>query len=569
MNWKDLFNSACTVLQVTAISLLYSSLFTSPARSAEKVFLDYGFIGRSVPTTSLEAFAQNGTLDAELAPYLSDVSLEEQQSLQRLLGTPLTSLSPEMAETVGNPFVLSQWLYSPIGEILLGTAGQLVQTESRQSSPQAVRAAMILAAADMEGLSLLNVIRFYPTEGIRLNLPQILAFSGAIEANIETTEQLVEVTRQQSEAAANNEPALNYAALPMLADEPQFEVDVRSLILNDPERDRTYPVDLYLPEDLSTLPGPLPVMIFSHGYADTRSHPETVAAARSLAANGFVVAVPEHIGSNQTYQENLEKGLVDESFDVMEFIHRPQDIRFLLDTLTQKNNSEFQGRLKLDRVGIVGHSFGGYTALALAGATVDVDLLKEQCAVDADFTPANVNIALLLQCRLLELETSPQLMQQLTDGTLADDRVGFVFAMSPLSNLFGEEGVSHIQVPVAILGGGYDIATPVMQEQLTMFQGLETPQKYFYLGDNLSHTTELTRAILQLVHPRSDVADQFRDSEQWLFNLVVTLVIAHGKTSLLADETYQPYLSAAYVESNSVAPTRVHLLRSLTAISEF
>ena len=160
-------------------------------------------------------------------------------------------------------------------------------------------------------------------------------------------------------------------------------------------------------------------------------------------------------------------------------------------------------------------------------------------------------------------------MQQLTDGTLADDRVGFVFAMSPLSNLFGEEGVSHIQVPVAILGGGYDIATPVMQEQLTMFQGLETPQKYFYLGDNLSHTTELTRAILQLVHPRSDVADQFRDSEQWLFNLVVTLVIAHGKTSLLADETYQPYLSAAYVESNSVAPTRVHLLRSLTAISEF
>mgnify|MGYP001793443419 FL=1 len=234
-----------------------------------------------------------------------------------------------------------------------------MKTESRQSSPQAVRAAMILAAADMEGLSLLNVIRFYPTEGIRLNLPQILAFSGAIEANIETTEQLVEVTRQQSEAAANNEPALNYAALPMLADEPQFEVEVRSLILNDPERDRTYPVDLYLPEDLSTLPGPLPVMIFSHGYADTRSHPETVAAARSLAANGFVVAVPEHIGSNQTYQENLEKGLVDESFDVMEFIDRPQDIRFLLDTLTQKNNSEFQGRLKLDRVGIVGHSFGG------------------------------------------------------------------------------------------------------------------------------------------------------------------------------------------------------------------
>ena len=549
------------VFPAGALSLISVLLAVLPARSAEKIYLDYGFLGRSVPVASLENFAEDGTIDNALEPYISDISSAQQHSFQQLLSTPLASLSPEVESSFSNPFTLSQWLYSPIGEILLGSAGQLIQTESRQPSLQALRAALILAAIDSEGLSLINMIRFYPTESVRFNLPQILAFYAAIESNIETTNQLVAATSQQSANTAAGEPFLDYAALPMLAEMPQFEVEVRSLTLNDSSRDRAYPANLYLPKDLSALSGPVPVLIFSHGYADTRSHPETVAAARSMASNGFVVAVPEHIGSNKAYQSDLEKGLNRESFEVMEFINRPQDIRFLLDTLEKKNNNEFQGRLKLDSVGLIGHSFGGYTALALAGATVDVDLLKEQCPVDADFTPETVNLALLIQCRLLELESSPGLIPQLTEGTLADERVGFVFAMSPMSNLFGAEGVDHIQAPVVILGGSYDIATPVVQEQLTMFQSLETSQKHFYLGDNLSHTTELTRTVLELVHPRSDVSDRFRASEQWLFNLVVTLIIAHSKNSLLEDETYQPYLSASYVETNSIAPARIHLLR--------
>ncbi|MEN8443416.1 MAG: alpha/beta hydrolase [Cyanobacteria bacterium J06555_13] len=552
-------------MPAAALSLFSGIAITLPAHPAEEVFLDYGFIGRSIPVTSLEAFAENGTIDDELAPYFSDIPSEQQQSLHSLLSTPLASLSPEV-EASSDPFTLSQWLYSPIGEILLGAAGQLIQPGSRQPSTRALRGASILAAADPEGLSFMNVIRFYPTESIRFNLPQILAVSSAIESNIEMTERLVESAVQQSEAAAASEPPLDYAVLPMLADVPQLEVEVRSLTLNDQARDRTYPADLYLPKDLSALSGPAPVLIFSHGYADTRTHPETVAAARSMAANGFVVAVPEHIDSNKAYQEDLEKGLTHESFETMAFINRPQDITFLLDTLEQQNNSEFQGRLKLDQVGMLGHSFGGYTALTLAGATVDVGRLKEQCAVDAAFTPDTVNIALLVQCRLLELEDSPEALSLLTQGELADARVGFVFVLSPLSNLFGSSGVGQVQVPVAILGGAYDIATPIVQEQLMMFEGLTASPKYFYLADNLSHTTELTRAILELAYPTSDVAQRFRASEQWLFNLVVTLMIAHGKNNLLGDEAYQPYLTAAYVETNSVDPARIHLLRSFETV---
>ena len=275
-----------------------------------------------------------------------------------------------------------------------------------------------------------------------------------------------------------------------------------------------------------------------------------------------MVAIPEHIGSNAAYQDGLALGLNRESFDVMEFVNRPLDIRFLLDTLEEKNDTEFQGRLQLEKVGLMGYSFGGYTALLIAGATIDVSLLEKQCDLEADFLPENVNISLLIQCRLLELKAFSQVLKQLSDGSLADDRIGLVFSLSPISNLFGEEGIGKIQIPVVIMGGAYDIATPIVQEQLAAFQGLTTSDKYFYLAENMSHTTSLTRAILDLVYPRSNIVDSLNVSEQRLFSLMVTLLIAHAQVSLMGDETYRPYLTAAYVETVSVEPSRLNLLRS-------
>ncbi|MEO0377008.1 MAG: alpha/beta hydrolase [Cyanobacteria bacterium P01_A01_bin.17] len=550
--------------QATALGLLSGIMVTLPARSADELYLDYGILGRQISVSSLERFAQDGTIDAELAPYLDRISPENRQEFQRILSTPFVALSSGMPEQIGDPFVLSQWLYSPIGEQVLARVGQLIQTQGHQNGQQAIRAAMVLAAADPDGLSLINFLRFYPTDGLRLDLPQILALSDAIETNIQITDSLVKATTQQSGAIAATEPALDYQALPMLADVPRFDVVKQSLVLDDRDRNRTYPTDLYFPANLNTIPsGPIPIIIFSHGYGDTRTNPELVAAARSLAANGFVAAVPEHIGSNKAYHDDLARGLNRESFDVMEFVNRPLDIRFLIDTLEEKNKTNFQGRLQLDHVGLAGHSFGGYTALATAGATVEIELLMQQCDLAADIVPDNVNIALLIQCRLLELKESPQVLQQLTDGSLGDERIGLVFALSPLSSLFGESGIGKIQIPAVIVGGAYDIATPIVQEQLAAFQWLTTSEKYFYLADNPSHTSAMTRAILDLAYPRSEIVDSFNANEQWLFNLMVTLLIAHGQVSLRGDETYDPYLTAAYVEAVSIEPTRLHLLRSL------
>lgn len=564
MHFRTVYSpSIQQLLKTAAISLLSGVIATLPARSADEIYFDYGPFGRVLPASSLEAFAEDGTIDAELAPYLNRLPSEGQQELQRVLGTPIPALSPGIPEGFEDPFFLSQWLYSPIGESVLTGLGQLIQTQGRQNGYQAIRAAIVLAAADPAGLSLINIIRFYPTGGLRLDLQEILALSRALNANIDTTERLIDAATQVSEATAATDPALDYSALPVPAETGQFGVVQRSLMLQDSQRDRSYPVDLYLPDNLNAIPGPIPVMVLSHGYGDTRTNPDAVLAARTLAENGFVVAVPEHIGSNKAYQDDLVRGLTHESFDVMDFVNRPLDIRFLLDTLEQLNGTEFQGRLQLDRVGLIGHSFGGYTALATAGATVDIDRLQQQCDLDADIAPDKVNIGLLLQCRVLELVESPAAIQQLTDGSLADERVGLVIALSPVSNLFGEGGMEPVQTPVVIVGGASDIATPIALEQLVAFRGLVTPQKYLYLGENLSHSPALTELILNIRDPSGDTLDNFNETEELFSNLLISLVIAHGKVHLLNDDSYRPYLTSAYVEAVNVEPTELRLLRSL------
>ncbi|MEL6222581.1 MAG: alpha/beta hydrolase [Cyanobacteria bacterium J06627_8] len=551
------------MLNAIAISFLSGASVIFPVRAAETIYFDYSVFGRSLSVSSLEAFAYDGTVDAELAPYLNVLSAESQQAFQQALNTPLSSLNSDIPEQVNDPFILSQLLYSPIGQSVLERFGQLIQTQGRQNGQHAIRAAIILAAADSNGLSLMNIIRQYPIDGVRLDLRRVLALYKAIDANIETTEELVRIATQQSEIAASTDPPLDYRNLPVLAETGQFTITTQSLTLVDNQRNRSYPVDLYQPNNLDEIEGPIPLMILSHGYGDSRTNSSAVAAAQNLAANGFVVAAIEHIGSNTAYQDDLIRGLTQESFDAVEFINRPLDIQFLLDTLEQQNEAEFQGRLQLERVGIIGHSFGGYTALAAAGATIDIDYLEDQCNLESEISPDNVNIALLLQCRALELAESPELIQQLTNGSLADDRIGLVFVLAPVSSLFGERGTTQIQIPVVITGGASDIATPVAREQLVTFQRLTTSEKYLYLGENLAHTPELTQLALEVTNPSHEIGDDELDQAIELFsNLIVSLAIAHGRVYLLGDESYRPYLTSTYVEAISVEPFDLHLLRS-------
>ncbi len=518
-----------------------------PVLAAETVSFDFRLLGRSVPTASLVHFAETGEADAALAPYLRRLTSDQKDGVRKAL----TASRPVNLQH------LSQWFYSSMGEDVLLFAGDLIQTEGRLNGQKALRAALIAAAAEDGEISLLSVIEHFPTRDLRFDLNQVLTVVRQLEAERSETLTIVEAIAQQSGADAAQSP-IDLAALPDLTQPGPYATRHLSLTLQDPSRNnRTYPVELFLPENLAAVPGQIPIVVFSHGLGDSRTNFLDV---ERLATYGFAVALPEHIGSNITQKEALLSGLDHEFFKPREFLDRPLDISFLLDELERTNASQYQGKLDVQQVVAIGHSFGGYTALALAGATIDFDALAQGCTPEANIL---LNAAQLLECRALELRDDPVVVQQLGVEGVGDDRIKAIMAFAPVSHLFGESGIRRIQIPTVIFGGAFDMVTRVVPQQVEAFSWLTTEEKYLYLFDNTSHTAGLTRLVDSVFHINRDFEQGVEEALALNRSTSKALAIAVAQVYLKGDLRYEPFLRSAYVETVSEAPLRQHLIREL------
>jgi predicted dienelactone hydrolase len=107
--------------------------------------------------------------------------------------------------------------------------------------------------------------------------------------------------------------------------------------------------------------GPYPLVVFSHGFG--LNAPAYHTLAEHYASYGFVVLAPEHVESDW--------------FDgVAHTVERPRDIVRTLDYAETLNaDGALASLIDLDNVAVVGHSYGGYTALAAAGAQIDLNAL--------------------------------------------------------------------------------------------------------------------------------------------------------------------------------------------------
>lgn len=138
---------------------------------------------------------------------------------------------------------------------------------------------------------------------------------------------------------------------------------------HDAHREREVPVKIYSP---ATGQGPFPIIIFSHGLGGTREMYEYL--GRYWASHGYISVHVQHHGSDDAVWRgaslfNGKKAMHRAAADPRNANNRPRDVSFAIDRLEQLNREEspFQNRLDLDRIGVAGHSFGAFTALAVAG----------------------------------------------------------------------------------------------------------------------------------------------------------------------------------------------------------
>ena len=115
------------------LALAVTALQAGPLLAAERIFISFKFLERSIPVKDLEIYAKEGRASRALAPYLDYFGADQQTQVRARLQERLNL----------DAVAVSQFLYTPVGEALLERIQQVVRTKSGQGSLFALRSALI------------------------------------------------------------------------------------------------------------------------------------------------------------------------------------------------------------------------------------------------------------------------------------------------------------------------------------------------------------------------------------------------------------------------------------------
>ncbi|WP_375477487.1 alpha/beta hydrolase [uncultured Nostoc sp.] len=534
-------------LRYLGLGFLSTFLTATPGLGAERISFYYPPFGEfSLSVNSLETFAKEGKIDQDFSFYASRATPEQLAQLRDLLQQRFNV----------TPTLVSQVTYSPIGEQLVQQLGKLLLTESRKNGFYAIRASLILSAADQqEGLTVVNLLRKFPSDTIRVNFTEGLRIVDDLSQLIKKKDQVFASLQKEAIAQAATSK-IDFSQKPDLRSQGKFTWQKKSLELNDIRRSRRLPVDIYLPSAGSKntselLSPPFPLIVISHGLASDRS--TFVYLAEHLASYGFAVAVLEHPGSNAERFQQYFAGLAGPP-DAAEFINRPLDIKYLLNELQRLDKSDptLQGKLNFQQIGAIGQSFGGYTVLTLAGANINFEQLRQDCNPDN----SSFNLSLFLQCQANDLPPK--------NYELKDDRIKAIIAINPIdSSVLGQGEISQIKIPVMLVAGSQDVFAPPVFEQIRPFTWLSDSNKYLALIENATHFSAIAEPTsgndVLPVPPALLGPDRAA-----IYSYLNALSVAFLETHLLNRPEYRSYLQPSYATFISKEPLNLSLLQSLS-----
>ena len=516
--------------------------------AAERLSIRLGPVQQSVKVSDLKHFATTGEVPPALRLYAPVLTSDIQVALNSYL-----PFDPAVSDDL-----VADLLQSSTGEKIF----EALELAIPQSNPEKIETALKHASQNPNGLSVLGFMAAYPDDTLMVDASAAVTLTsqfnlphwqrGLLNSVLER-----ELTIESSLDRLPFDPtARGYA-----------RVQQETLTLHDPERDRAIPVDLYWSEWSS---GPL--VVISHGFAADRRFLHYL--AEHLSSHGLAVAAIEHPSSNVAWLSSMALGVkgggrLSDILPITEFLDRPRDISVLLDELERQNegieqepNAQKPGQkadrdrpsFSLDEVTVIGHSLGGYTALALAGAEVNMAALRQFCGEHSvmELAPAD-----WLQCRAVDLPEETI--------ALRDTRVTQVIALNPvMARIFGESGLAKITVPTLITAASEDAVTPAVSQQLLPFTHFRNETRYLLTAIGATHLSmgdpsnlNPTLATSIMLRERS-----WSETEQ-MRALLQGLSLAFIKQQTPEADLYAPFLSPTYVQSWSNERIQLRLSSAL------
>lgn len=189
------------------------------------------------------------------------------------------------------------------------------------------------------------------------------------------------------------------------------------------------------------------LILISHGMGGSELNHHDLGTR--LARDGYLVAAVRHPGDNWKDHSLITSGRY--------FRERPLQLSRVLDALL--TSPEWGARIPLDRIGAVGHSAGGYSVLALAGAQADTHRSTQHCRAVQD-DPGYCSLALgSAGPEASRRQAAPAVgaaAARSSPVSVLDRRVRAVVALAPMAVVFTPESLAAIEVPVRIIVAEHD-----------------------------------------------------------------------------------------------------------------
>ncbi|WP_321342171.1 alpha/beta fold hydrolase [uncultured Cohaesibacter sp.] len=227
--------------------------------------------------------------------------------------------------------------------------------------------------------------------------------------------------------------------------------------------------------------GAHPLVVLSHGYGGTWRNLSWLAV--DFVKRGYAVAAPDHPGTTHFNRDPRQAAMLWE---------RPHDLSRVIDAL--KKDQALAGAIDPQRIAAIGHSLGGWSVTALAGARFDPDLLAKAC----------VSYAQSRSCTVDDLGlTAPRLRQDMRDPRIR----AFVSLDLGMALGFIRKSLAEVTVPALLIGAGVDIGDmPAEKETGWLAENLPAESTQTHMIPDAMHFS-----FLQLCKPGAEAMIEAED----------------------------------------------------------